>query len=202
MMRDLRDLIGYEIQATDKPAGTVHDLYIDDVLWTLRHVAIADAGGLGTQMASVEPDSLGELDPDRRHLHVTKSQDQVASGPSVSIDPPVANQHGHPGDPHLRSILELEGYKVLGVDGAMGTIDGFIADEADWKIHFVIVAPNDAAAARKVLVGPGLITEVLFDAKAVHLDLDQQHFAKSPAYDPSHPIEHVEDVVLAAGVGI
>ena len=201
MLQDLTDLIGFEIQATDKPAGKVHDIYIDDVLWTVRHVAISDAGGLGTQLASVEPDALGALDPGRHHLHVTKPQDEIAGGPSVSIDPPASHQQGHPGDPNLRSIRELAGYKVLGVDGALGTIDGFIADVEDWKIHFVIVAES-GAAARKVLVGPGLINEVLLGTKAVRLELDQAHFAKSPPYDPSHPIERVEDVVLAASVGI
>jgi hypothetical protein len=202
MLQNLRDIIGYDIQASDKPAGTVHDFYVDDVLWTVRHVVISDAGGLGTQMASVDPDSLGKLDPERRELHVTKSQDQIAGGPNESIDPPAVHQHGHPGDPHLRSIREVEGYKVLGVDATMGSIDGFIADVEEWKIHFVIVTDDGTDTGRKLLVGPGLINQVDFDAKTVHLELDLEHFSRSPAYDASRPIERVEDVVLVASADI
>lgn len=202
MLSNLSDILGYDIQATDKPAGTVDDVYIDDVLWTVRHVAIADAGGLGTQMASVEPDSLGKLDRETHHLQINKTQDQIAGGPNVSGDPPVANQGGHRGDPHLRSVREMKGYKVVGVDGAVGLIDDFIAGDDDWKIHFVVVAADDAAKHRKVLVGPGLINRVDFEAKTVHLELDRDHFAKSPEYDPAHPIENIEDVKLVGRVSL
>jgi hypothetical protein len=196
MLSNLSDILGYDIQATDKPAGTVDDVYIDDVLWTVRHVAIADAGGQGTQMASVDPDSLGKLDRKNRKLHVNKPQDQIAGGPNVSGDLPVANQKSHHGDPHLRSVREVKGYTVVGVDGPVGQIDDFIAGDDNWKIHFVVVAADASAGFRKVLVGPGLIDRVDFDAKTVHLELDRNHFAKSPEYDPSHPIENLEDVQL------
>ncbi|MFT5180539.1 MAG: hypothetical protein ACI8S3_000413 [Alphaproteobacteria bacterium] len=196
MLSNLNDILGYGIQATDKPAGTVNDVFIDDVLWTVRHVAIADAGGLGTQMASVGPSSLGKLDRETRHLHVNKSHDQIAEGPDVSSDLPVANQGKQHGDPHLRSIREVKGYKVVGVDGPVGKIDDFIAGDDDWKIHFVVIAADATAAFRKVLVGPGLINRVDFDAKTVHLELDSNHFAKSPEYNPAHPIEKLGDVEL------
>ena len=196
MLSNLNDILGYAIQATDKPAGTVDDIFIDDVLWTVRHVAVADAGGLGTQMASVDPGSLGKLDRETRHLHVNKSHDQIAEGPDVSGDLPVSNQGKHHGDPHLRSIREVKGYKVVGVDGTVGQVDDFIAGDDDWKIHFVVVAANDAAGGRKVLVGPGLINQVDFNAKTVHLELDRDHFVNSPEYDPDHPIKHLEDVKL------
>lgn len=201
MLSNLSDILGYDIKATDKPAGTVDDIYIDDVLWTVRHVAIADAGGLGTQMASVEPDSLGRLDRETHHLQVNKTHDQIAEGPDVSGDLPVANQGTRRGDPHLRSIREMKGYKVVSGGGAVGLIDDFIAGDDDWKIHFIVIAANEAAGNRKVLVGPGMIDQVDFDAKTAHLELDRDHFAKSPEYDPAHPIENIEDVMLAGRAG-
>lgn len=196
MLSNLSDILGYNIQATDKPAGTVDDVYIDDVLWTVRHVAIADAGGQGTQMASVDPGSLGKLDRKNHQLHVNKPHDEIAVGPNVSSDPPVADQGLHHGDPHLRSVREVKGYTVVGVDGPVGHIDDFIAGDDDWKIHFVVIAADAMAGFRKVLVGPGLINRVDFDAKTVHLELDLNHFAKSPEYDPAHPIENLDDVRL------
>lgn len=200
MLSNLSDILGYDILATDKPAGTVDDVYIDDVLWTVRHVAIADAGGLGTQMASVEPESLGRLDREAHHLRVNKTHDQIAEGPDVSGDLPVANQGHHHGDPHLRSIREMKGYKVVSGGGSVGLIDDFIAGDDDWKIHFIVIAANEAAGNRKVLVGPGMIDQVDFDAKTAHLELDREHFAKSPEYDPAHPIENIEDVKLTGRV--
>ena len=202
MLINLRDILGYQIQATDKPAGTAYDFYIDDVLWTVRHVAIADAGGLGTQMASVEPHSLDKVDREKKQLHVDKAQEQIAEGPDVSGNPPVMDQGSRAGNPHLRSIREVHGYKVVCVDGAMGSIDDFIASDDDWKIHFIVVAGKGTAEHRKVLVGPGLINQIDFDAKTVHLELDRDHFAKSPVFDSSHPIENIEDVQLVGRANI
>jgi hypothetical protein len=196
MLSNLSDILGYGIQASDKPAGTIDDIYIDDVLWTVRHVAIVDAGGLGTQMASVDPVSLGKLDREAHHLHVNKTHDEIAVGPNVSSDPAVSNQGLHHGDPHLRSIREVKGYNVVGIDGPMGKIDDFIASDDDWKIHFAVIAADASAGYRKVLVGPGLINQVDFEAKTVHLELDSNHLAKSPEYDPAHPIKKLEDVQL------
>lgn len=192
MLLNLDDVLGYEIRATDRPAGKVEDIYIDDVLWNVRHVAVADAGGVGIQMASVGPESLGDVDLTARKMHVGLTHDEVAGGPDVSVDLPVSRRTSKVSDPHLRSIRELKGYQVRANDGDVGNIDGFVCSSDDWKIHFIVVATDE----RKVLVGPGLIDQVDFDAKSAHVELDTARFAKSPEFDPSHPIERVEDIKL------
>ena len=202
MLINLSHILGYEIQATDKPTGTVEDVYLDDILWSVRHVAIADAGGLGTQEASVEPKDLGILDAVTRRLHINLTHDQIAGGPDISSDLPVSKQTGERGDHHLRSIREIKGYDVVASDGAVGKLDDLIIGNDDWKIHFVVIETSIGGEHRKVLVGPGLIDHIKFDAKSVHLDLNSAHFADSPVYDPANPIEHSEDVKLVGRVGI
>lgn len=193
MLHSLKGIIGFTVQATDKPAGKVADFYVDDVTWAVRHVAVADAGGVGIQMASVEPDEIRDLDARARRLNVNRTQEDIAGGPDVTLDPPVSHHVNRQNDSHLRSIDEIVGYKVMAADGAAGTIADFLVDEQGWKIGVIVVA---AAGGRQVMVGPGLIDRLDFDAKTAHVELDGSHFERSPVYDPMKKIASVEDVPL------
>ena len=202
MFLDLASIIGCQVRATDKLAGSVEDVLVDDVLWTLRHVAVADAGGLGTQASLIEPGNLVSVDTGGEDLSVSLTHEQVAGGPDVSSDLPVSEQSGGRGDPHLRSLKEITGYAVHGPDGPIGTLAALIADDAAWKIHFVAVETGDWNDGRTVLVAPGMLNELDHEKHNVHSDLDRDHISRSPDYDPATPIENEADVKLAGRVGI
>jgi hypothetical protein len=199
MLYSLKNIIGYTVQATDKPAGKVADFYVDDVTWAIRHVAMADAGGVGIQMASVEPGQIGGLDAAGNKLSVRRTQADIAGGPDVTLDPPVSHHVNRQNDEHLRSIDETVGYKVAAVDGSAGTIEDFLVDASNWQIDIIVVAD---AKGRKVMVGPGLLDRLDFDTKTAHVELDCGHFAKSPAYDPGNPPKRVDDVALVRREGV
>ena len=202
MFLNIASIIGCEVRATDKPAGKVADVLVDDVLWTLRHVTVADAGGLGTQAAMIDPANLGSVDTAGRVLSVALTQDQVAGGQDSSTDLPVSEQSGGRGDPHLRSLKEITGYAVHGPDGPIGTLAALIADDEAWKIHFVAIDTGDWNDSRTVLVAPGMLNELDHEKHNVHSDLDRDHISRSPDYDPATPIENEADVKLAGRVGI
>jgi hypothetical protein len=42
-------------------------------------------------------------------------------------------------DPHLRSIVEVTGYRVHALDGEIGHIENLMIDDADWSVHYLIV---------------------------------------------------------------
>ena len=42
-------------------------------------------------------------------------------------------------DPHLRSVVEVTGYRVQAVDGKIGQIENLIIDDADWSVHYFVV---------------------------------------------------------------
>lgn len=193
MLHSLKNIIGFTVQATDKPAGKVADFHVDDVTWAVRHVAVADAGGVGIQLASVEPDQIRSLDVKAKRLNVNRTQEDIAGGPDVTLDPPVSHHVNQQNDSHLRSIDEIVGYTVMAADGEAGSIADFLVDDSGWKIGVIVVA---GAGGRKVMVGPGLIDRLDFDAKTAHVELDGSHFERSPVYDPSKPIARIEDVPL------
>lgn len=202
MYFNLMDAVGYGIAATDGEAGTVQDFYIDDDLWTVLHIAVADAGGVGTQFASVDPDKVDMVSVEKRTIGVNALKDEIAGGPDVSGDPPVSKQAHHRGYQRLRSLSEIQGYKVFSNAAEIGDLHGFIADDGHLKIHFVIIETGFWDGNRKVFVGPGLINQIDFDNKKVHVDLDRDGIKRSPEFDPEKPVLHVEDVKLVGRSGI
>lgn len=199
MVVALSEVLGCGVQASDKQAGKVADVYFDDETWVVRHIAVADAGGVGIQMASVDPAALGEIDTGAHTLHVNLTQQEIAGGPDVSLDLPVAHQVSAQNDPRLRSVNEVTGYRLMASDGTVGTINDFIVGGAgDWKVHLVVVDTGKG----KVLVGPGLVDRIDHDAKTAHVELDQAKFARSPAYDPAIPITNIDDVKLVGQTGV
>lgn len=193
MLMSLGQIVGYTVQATDKPAGKVADIYFDDTLWSIRQFAVADAGGVGTQMASVDSDSIASVDTGAARVNVARTQEEIAGGPDVSLDPPVSHHINAMNNPRLRSVTELKGYRLHASDGDVGALDDFIASDGNWKINLVVVATD---SGRKVLVAPGMVNRIDFEAKTVQLELDSARFAGSPEYDPATPIARIEDVRL------
>ena len=56
------------------------------------------------------------------------------------------------GDLHLRSISNLEGYEVRGMDGELGRLEGFILDEASWHLGYLEVKAGEWLHSRSLLV--------------------------------------------------
>ena len=199
MLHSLKSIIGYTVQGTDKPAGNVVDFYVDDVTWAIRHVAVDNHGGVGIQFASVEPDQIADLDADSGRLHVNRTQADIAGGPDVSLDPPVSHHVNRQNDEHLRSIDEIVGYEVVAGDGKAGAIEDFLVDDTTWRIGIIVVADPKG---REVMVGPGLLDRLDFDAKTAHVELDCAHFAKSPVYDSGNPPKRIDEVRLVGREGV
>ena len=194
MYVSLNSIVGFQIQSTDGPAGTVEDIFVDDILWKVRHIAVADAGGVGTQPASIDPNSYGDLVPDEKTLNVNLTHGDISGGPDVSGDPPVSLQTDEHGDPHLRSAREIHGYRIDGIDGEAGKIGDFIVDDDEWKIHFIVVETGDWNDGRTIVIAPGMLSKLDHDTKSAKLDLDLKKVAESPVYDPSVPIRSEEDI--------
>lgn len=196
MLFAVNDIIGYTIAASDKAAGKLNDIYIDDAQWTVRHFVVDDPGGVGIQPALIEPHEVTAIDRKHKRVKVARTQEDIAGGPDITTDPPVSHRISVMDDPRLRSAEELCGYGVEATDGAAGRLEDMIVDDDGWTVEFVVVATQDGEGA-SVLVAPGLVERVDFDAKTVHVELNRTALANSPAYDPAHPPKDAEKVATA-----
>lgn len=86
-------------------------------------------------------------------------------------------------DPHLRSAREIAGYDVHATDGMVGKVDGYLLDDADWSIRWIVVDTGHWWHSRPILIAPGAIGEVLWAGGRVRLAIDQGAVRAAPGYE-------------------
>lgn len=99
-------------------------------------------------------------------------------------------------DPHLRSADEVIDYRIQALDGEIGHVDDFVADDIAWIIRYMVVDTGKWLSGQRVLLAPQWITEVEWAGARVHVGMDKESIENSPEYDPSRPINREYQVQL------
>jgi len=100
------------------------------------------------------------------------------------------------GDPHLRSAKEVIGYRIHAVDGAMCSVDDFIANIEDWKIRYIVGDTRKWLPGRRVLFPPDWVKEISWGASEIVVDVSQERVRNSPEFDPTQPVNREYEVQL------
>jgi len=108
---------------------------------------------------------------------------------------PVLNQIQNPEkmtqkvkDNHLGSSKEMTGYRLLAVEGEIGTVKDFILGDKAWKIRYLEVDVGNWLTGRKVVVSPTWITDVDWLRNEIVVKLSRELIKNAPEYDPSRLI--------------
>ena len=101
----------------------------------------------------------------------------------------IADTLQNEGDPHLRSMEAVTGYHIHAIDGEIGHVDDFLVEDADWRIHYLVVDTKNWWPGRKVLISPRSAREVDWTEKLVNLNVDRQRVKDGPEYDPSTTVD-------------
>lgn len=92
MLRNVRDLRGFAIHATDGLIGAVDDLYFDDEDWAIRYLVVETGGWLYGRRVLITPAALGHPDWPGKALPVTLTRAQVEGSPDIDTRKPVSRQ--------------------------------------------------------------------------------------------------------------
>jgi hypothetical protein len=208
MIRSLKDLEGFTIDAPDGPIGIVTDFYFDVEAWVIRY-AVVDAGSWLGRDVLLSPRSMGEPDWGREVLPVNVTKKQVMNSPSIDTGKAIPRRYeknhlgyyGHPyywceselpgtaaaeepnADVHLRGCNAMTDYHVQANDGEIGHIQGFLVDDHSWVIRYIIVNSTNWWLGHHVLVSPKWVRDVSRSRSSVAVDLNRQAIKDAPAYD-------------------
>ena len=128
MLRSLKELTGYTVEATDGDVGKAKDFYFDDAGWFLRYVVVDTGGWLTGRKVLVGPEVFGPADWDLHKIPVTVSKDTIESSPPISEDVPVSRHE----------------------EERMRTFYGWFNWWTDPTYGFANASPEAAAAAREL----------------------------------------------------
>ena len=87
-------------------------------------------------------------------------------------------------DPHLRSTVEVIGYRIHAVDGEIGHIEDFMLDSADWSVRYFIVDTRNWWFGQRVLISPMAVKTIDWFDRHVELDVSREVVKASPPWDP------------------
>jgi hypothetical protein len=117
----------------------------------------------------------------------------LAATPSAAMDPfmpapmpepPLPLPAKEPGDQHLQSVRELQGYHIEASDGELGHVDDFIVDDQSWEIRYMVVATSHWLPHRKVLISPHwLVGNISWAQHKVKVNLTREAIRNSPPFD-------------------
>jgi sporulation protein YlmC with PRC-barrel domain len=93
MLRNVKDLRGYVIRATDGVIGAVDDLYFDDETWAIRYLIVDTGNWLSGRKVLISPVAIGQPDWLGQQLPVSLTKAQVERSPDIDTRKPVSRQH-------------------------------------------------------------------------------------------------------------
>jgi hypothetical protein len=93
MLRNLKNMEGYSIDASDGLIGQVRDFYFDDETWVIRYLVVETDAWYSNKRVLISPMSLGRPDSSHRTLRANITQSQVRGSPDIDTDKPVSRQH-------------------------------------------------------------------------------------------------------------
>ena len=93
MLRNIKELEGCAIGATDGPIGHVKDLYFDDGGWVVRYLVVETGRWLASRKVLISPIAVGQPDWAAKLLPVALTKEQVRESPDIDTDRPVSRQH-------------------------------------------------------------------------------------------------------------
>ncbi len=93
MLRNINDIYGIQLAATDGTIGHVKDFYFDDQSWTLRYLIVDTGSWLTGQQVLLSPHAFDGFGPDGAALKVNLTREQIENSPTIESHRPVTRQH-------------------------------------------------------------------------------------------------------------
>jgi hypothetical protein len=88
------------------------------------------------------------------------------------------------GDSHLRSVVEVTGYKIHALDGEIGHVENFMIDVADWRLHYFVVDTSNWWFGKRVLISPLAVKHIKWSDRHIELNVFREQVKSSPPWDP------------------
>jgi hypothetical protein len=100
------------------------------------------------------------------------------------------------GDPHLRSVVSVNGYYIHATDGDLGHVENFLADDANWDIRYLVIATRDWWPGKHVRLAPYAVKEIDWSEERINVNVTSDQVKSSPPWDPLAMADHISEQQL------
>jgi hypothetical protein len=88
----------------------------------------------------------------------------------------------------LRSLKDLQNYKIHAKDGDLGSVHSFLFDDLSWSLKYLVVDTGKWLPGKKVLISPFDIDDLLWKDKIMNLRLKIDDIENSPSINDKQPV--------------
>ncbi len=92
MLRSVKELLGYQVQAMDGELGKVDDFYFEDREWTIRYLVVDTGEWLANRKVLIYSFALEHPSWAQRKFPIHFSKDMVKKSPPIDLAKPVSRQ--------------------------------------------------------------------------------------------------------------
>ena len=96
----------------------------------------------------------------------------------------------------LRSLKDLEGYKISATDGSIGKIYDFFIDDEFWTVRYVVADTGQWLPGRKVLLAPSVLLQSDWRERSFSVGLTRGQIESSPDIDTDKPVSRQRELEL------
>ncbi len=93
MLRNIKNLTGFSLMATDGEVGEVKDFFFDDQTWTVRYMVVETGNWLSNRKVLISMESLQSQDIESfftgKKFSVNLSKNQILHSPVIDTDKPI-----------------------------------------------------------------------------------------------------------------
>lgn len=126
MLRNIKQLYGEKLGASDGEIGLVKDFYFDDEKWAIRYIVVDTGAWLPGRQVLLSPHAFGSLHQVGKDLLVNLTRKQIEGSPSIDSHKPLSRQYEEEyyqyyGWPHYwqgDEIWGMSGFPILAMPPA------------------------------------------------------------------------------------
>jgi hypothetical protein len=95
----------------------------------------------------------------------------------------------------LRSLKDLERYKISATDGDIGSVANFLLDDQHWTVRYLVADTGGFFGGRRVLISPISLREADWSTRRLQVALTKEMVKQSPSIDADKPVsrQHEEN---------
>jgi hypothetical protein len=101
----------------------------------------------------------------------------------------------------LRSIRDLETFRIGASDGTIGSVKDFYFDDQAWVIRYAVVATGIWFGGREVLISPMSIGTADWDAQVLPVSITKEQVRHCPAVDTHKPVSRQHEAAYLGYYG-
>jgi hypothetical protein len=207
MLRSLRSMLGFQVEATDGHCGKVRDFHFDSGTGCLRYIVVSLGFRYPWHNVLIPAEKIGKPDWDASTLSVNQTRYEIGHAPLISADPPIYLQiqeqardyctwathwtpfsgmpepepafHRRPGS-NRQSLEHLLGYEVDTMDGQASYLTDLFVDDVTWQVRSIA---TNASPGKQILILVDCIRSISCEHQTIYLEIDRAGLIGAPVYD-------------------